>query len=125
MNETMKESEKVLESDLPFREKLGKLLFITDAAKRKSGMELFQDAMGFDPVIQKMLAEYYQTRTEPFILRLVELGKKEGCINRELSNEAIRLFIGALQNVLARLEISKDVKLDLDALFFYGLEGKP
>ncbi len=121
----MKESEVVLESAIPFQEKLKKLLFISDEATRQSAPKFFQSAINSDPLILNLLEEYYQSKTEPFIIRLVEQGKKEGCINRDLSNEAIHLYIRALQGVLAKSDLSKNVILDLDALFFYGLEGKP
>jgi AcrR family transcriptional regulator len=124
MNEKMKESERVLESELAFQEKLKKLLFISDEADRPSSPEFFRSAMGGDPLILNMIEEYYQSRTEPFIMRLVELGKKEGCIDPNLSDEAIRLYIGAIQNVLVQSNPPKRVRLDLDALFFYGLQGK-
>jgi AcrR family transcriptional regulator len=125
LDETMKASESVLESEIPFREKLEKLLFLTDEADNKSNLEFFQSAMGSDPVIQNFLVEYDQSRTEPFILRLVEQGQQEGFINPALSIEAIRLYISALRDVQARSSTSKDVRLDLNALFFYGLQGKP
>ncbi len=74
-------------------------------------MEFFQFAMEIDPVILKFLEEYYQTRTEPFIFRLVEQGKKEGRINRDLSNEAIRLYIQAIQSLIAQFNLSTNVIL--------------
>jgi AcrR family transcriptional regulator len=124
MNEKMKESEKVLESKLSFQEKLEKLLFISDEADRPSSPEFFRSVMACDPLIQSMIEEYYQSRTEPFLMRLVEQGKKEGCIHKDLSDEAIRLYIGAMRNVLVQSNPPKNVRLDLDALFFYGLQGK-
>jgi AcrR family transcriptional regulator len=124
MNEKMEESEKILESELAFQKKLEKLFFISDEADRPSSPEFFLSAMGSDPLIQNMIEEYYHSRTEPFIMRLVGQGKKEGCIDPDLSDEAIRLYIGAIQNVLVQSSPSKKVRLDLDALFFYGLQGK-
>jgi AcrR family transcriptional regulator len=125
LDETMKASESVLESEIPFREKLEKLLFLTAEADNKSSLEFFQSAIINDPVIQNLLVEYDRSRTEPFILRLVEQGQQEGFINPALSIEAIRLYIGALRDVQARSSTSKDVRFDLNALFFYGLQGKP
>ncbi len=125
MDEKMKESEMVLESEIHFQEKLEKLLFISDEADRQSSQNFFQFAMNNDRLILKFLEEYYQNKTEPFIFRLVEQGKKEGRINRDLSNEALHLYIRAIQAPLAQRSLSKNVILDLNALFFYGLLGKP
>ncbi|MDR3574345.1 MAG: TetR/AcrR family transcriptional regulator [Anaerolineaceae bacterium] len=125
MDDGLKKSERVLESDLPFPEKLEKLLFISDEADRQSGPEFFKSVIASDPSILGLLNEYYQSKTEPFILRLVEQGKQEGCINPDLSAEALRLYIRALQELLAQPNLSKEVILDINALFFYGLQGKP
>ena len=125
MNEKMKESERVLESEIPFREKLKKLLFISDEATLQSIPKFFLSAINSDPLIVNLLEEYYRSRTEPFIIRLIEQGKKAGCINQDLSGEAICLFIRALQSVLVQADLPKNVILDLDSLFFYGLQGTP
>ena len=124
MDEGLKKSEQVLESRLPFQQKLEKLLFISDEADRQSAPAFFKSIIASDPTVVGVLNEYYQTRTEPFILRLVEQGKQEGCINRELSTEALRLYIRAMQDVLASSNLSREVITDINALFFYGLQGK-
>jgi AcrR family transcriptional regulator len=125
MDQEMQKSESVLEGILPFHEKVAKLLFISDEADRKSGSEFFLAAIASDPKILNLLEEYYHSRTEPFIMLLVEQGKAEGYINRDLSAEAIRLYIRAIQNLLAQPGMSKQVMLDINAMFFYGLQGKP
>ncbi len=123
MDTGLEESERVLASEIPFREKMEKLLFITGEARRQSGSELFLSAVQNDPTIRKMMGEYYRSRTEPFIIRMVEQGKEAGAINRELSTEAVRLFINALQGMLAQSGLSPEVRHDLDTLFFYGIGG--
>jgi AcrR family transcriptional regulator len=125
MDEKMKESESVLESEIAFPEKLKKLLFISEEATRQSAPNFFQSAIKIDPLNVNLLKEYYQSKTEPFIVRLIEQGKMEGCINQDLSTEAIHLYIRALQGVLAQFDLPNHVILDLDFLFFYGLQGKP
>lgn len=125
LDDQMRESERVLESDLPFRQKMEKLLFQTDEATRQTSPEFFQSAIASDPLIQTLLEEYTKIKTPPFMMRLVEQGRAEGCINRDLSDEAILLYIRALQAVGMQSEVSKKARLDLNALFFYGLLGKP
>ena len=51
MDNEMRASEDVLDSELPFHEKVAKLLFITDEATRLSGSVFFQSAMSSDPMI--------------------------------------------------------------------------
>lgn len=125
MDEKMKESEKVLESAIPFRRKLEKLFFITGQARDQSNPEFLLSAIANDPLTRSLMEEYYHDRTEPFILRLVEKGKKQGAISQDLSSAAVRLYIQALQGVLAQPSLSRRARRDIDALFFYGLQGKP
>lgn len=125
MDEKMKESEQVLASEIPFREKLEKLLFVTEEARDQANPEFLLSAMASDPLTHRLMEEYYQDRTEPFIMRLVEQGKDQGVISRDLSGEAVRLYIQALQGMLAQPRLTRQARLDIDELFFYGLQGKP
>jgi len=125
MDEKMKESEKVLESEIPFRQKLERLLFITGEARDQSNPEFLLSAIANDPLTRSLMEEYYHDRTEPFILRLVKKGKHQGAISQDLSDEAVRLYIQALQGLLAQPSLSRRARRDIDALFFYGLQGKP
>ncbi len=125
LEEQRKESETILESEIPFREKVEKLLFLTDESTRQTSPELFESAIRIDPLILDLLIEYSKKISEPFILRLVEQGRKEGFINNHYSNEAILLYIGSLRALLTQPSITKEARIDLNALFFYGLTGNP
>lgn len=125
MDEQMQASEAVLNSHLSFREKVEKLLFITDEATRQSSPEFFHSLITSDPKLQKFMEDYSLRQTDPFIMRLVEQGRAEGAINPELSDEAVLVYIRALRHMLAQPSISKKARLDLDVLFFYGLTGQP
>ncbi len=61
--------------------------------------------------------------SEPFILRLVEQDRVEGGIASNYSNEAILLYIDSLRALLTQSNITKEVRIDLNSLFFYGLTG--
>lgn len=124
LDEQMRASEAVLNSNLPFQEKVEKLLFITDEATRQSSPEFFHSMITVDPMLQQFMEEYSLHQTDPFIMRLVEQGRAEGAINRELSNEAILVYIRALRETLAQPNISKKARMDLGVLFFYGLTGQ-
>ena len=124
LNEKMKRSEQVLESEIPFYEKLEKLFFLTEEARDQANPEFLLTAIGDDPLTRRLMAEYNRNRTEPFIMRLIKQGKDQGAISRDLSDEAIRLYIQALQGILAQPSLSRQARLDIDELFFYGLQGK-
>jgi len=125
MDEKMKESEQVLESEIPFFEKLERLFFITEEATDKSTPEFLLSAINSDPLMRRLMEEYYHDRTEPFIMCLIEQGKDQGAISRDLSSEAVHLYIQALQGLLIQSSLSRQARLDINALFFYGLQGKP
>ncbi len=124
MDETMKETEQVLESEIPFYEKLERLFFITEEATTQASPEFLLSAIGNDPLMRRLMEEYYHERTEPFIMRMIEQGKNQGAISRDLSSDSIRLYIQALQGLLAQPGLSHQARLDINALFFYGLQGK-
>ncbi len=124
MDEKMKESEQVLESEVPFREKLEKLFFLTEEARDQANPEFFLSAIGSDPLTRRLMAEYYHDHTEPFIMRLIEQGKDQGAISLDLSSDSVRLYIQALQGILAQPGLSRKARLDIDELFFYGLQGR-
>ncbi len=124
MDETMKESERVLESEIPFREKLERLFFVTEKARDQAAPEFLLSAIGSDPLTRRLMGEYYHDRTEPFIMRLIEQGKEQGAINPDLSSEALRLYIQALQGILAQPNLCRKLRSDIDELFFYGLQGR-
>jgi AcrR family transcriptional regulator len=124
MDEKMKESEQVLESGIPFYDKLERLFFISEEATTRSSPEFLLSAIGSDPLMQRLMEEYDHTRTQPFVMRLIEQGKEQSAISHDLSNEAVHLYIQALQRLLAQPGLSKKARLDVNALFFYGLRGK-
>ena len=125
MNEKMEDGEMLLDSQLSFREKLEKLLLSSDEDASNYSQEFFQSEIWKDPVIQNFLNEYYQNRTLPFIMSLIEQGKKEGSVNCDLLNESILLYIESFKNMLTQTDISKKARLQLGSLLFYGLQGKP
>lgn len=125
IEERRKESETILESEIPFREKVEKLLFLTDESTRQTSPELFQSAMSIDPLIRDLLIEYSKQTSEPFLLRLVEQGRQEGFINNNYSKEAILLYIDALRTLLTQVNVTKEARIDLNSMFFYGLTGNP
>jgi AcrR family transcriptional regulator len=125
IEEEAKKSETILESEIPFREKIEKLLFMVDEATRQTSPELIESAASMDPSIRDLLVEYATKISDPFILRLIEQGRAEGFINSHYSNEAILLFIGALRSVLMQPNVPKEARIGLNALFFYGVTGNP
>jgi AcrR family transcriptional regulator len=130
MDQRMSEAEEVLASGIPFREKLEKLIFEKLEALTDSNLELFQRVFPNDPDVRRFLEEYYQTRGIPFMVQLIEQGKREGCINPALSTEAVLLWTdvvwkAAVSRPDVYASLTKKMGRDLNELFYYGLLGQP
>ncbi|KUO51119.1 MAG: hypothetical protein APF76_16630 [Desulfitibacter sp. BRH_c19] len=128
-NNKWKDFEEIVESNLPFPEKIEKIVF----NKRELGKMLNQDFINAflskDPEIQGFIEEYYNNRTIPMMKKIIEQGKELGYINHDLSTDAIWFYIGLFKETLNRPEIyaklDKTALLDITNLFFYGLLEKP
>ncbi|HHW14751.1 MAG TPA: TetR/AcrR family transcriptional regulator [Firmicutes bacterium] len=129
MDQKMAEAERLFTSDLSFREKLESLFRFEIEAASEPTMDLVQHAYPADPDVQRLVEEYYRTKTIPLITNLIEQGKREGAVPSSLSTEAVLLYMEIFRRALARPDfystLSKKVSLDLIALFFYGLQGQP
>lgn len=123
MDEKMKDLEMLVGSTLPFPEKFEKMVFISLESAKDLNEDFYQSELISDPSIQKFLEEYSHNKTLPLLMDLIEQGKREGCIDNELSSESILIYINSLNAVL-QSNINKKVRMDLGKLFFYGLFGQ-
>lgn len=123
MDEKMKDLEMLVGSILPFPEKFEKMVFISLESAKDLNEDFYQSELISDPSIQKFLEEYSHNKTLPLLMDLIEQGKREGCIDNELSSESILIYINSLNAVL-QSNINKKVRMDLGKLFFYGLFGQ-
>ncbi len=126
MDKLINELEKLLDSDLSFSEKFERMYFIKAGSVNSENEEIFQSVMFRDSEVQAFAQDYYQTRTIPLLLELIEQGKKEGFVDSELSHEAILLYIGMFKDMASKhplLELNPKVRSDLGILFFHGFAG--
>lgn len=124
-NEQMKWFETLVTSDGSFREKFESLVSENTQITGKYSEEFRHSIPWDDCVVRDFMDEYYQNRTIPLLMQLIEQGKKEGGVDSGLSNEAILLYIDLFKPLMAKKTIPITVRRDLKALFFYGLFGKP
>lgn len=126
LNKTMSKYEELLQKAIPFQEKME--LFLRDRGEmaERMSMELVQASS--DPAIREHIEAFYKERTIPFFINLIEIGKQEGCIDSNLSMEAVLLYIQMFKEVLARpgfvAQSSPSMLQDIDRLFYHGLFGK-
>ncbi|MBD2864120.1 TetR/AcrR family transcriptional regulator [Paenibacillus oceani] len=127
MNKTMSKYEELLERMIPFQEKMEFFLRERGEMAECLSMDLVQ--VSSEPVVREQIEAFYKERTIPFFIKLIELGKQEGCIDPNLSMEAVLLYIQMFKEVLAgpgfMEQSSPTILQDIDRLFYYGLIGKP
>lgn len=125
MNENMAVFETLVNSDLSFQEKFGRMVWEKMQTRDQYGEEFIQSDIWMDPDIQAFLDEFIHTRVVPLMLELVEQGRREGCVNPEISDRAILVYIRMFYKLAARENFPVNIKYELAALFFYGLLGMP
>lgn len=124
MDEQMKDYEKLLESDLSFKEKFKKMVLMKLDAVEQFGPLIVQSPIWNEPFIRNIINHFYDTRTIPFMKKFIEQGKKEGIVNPDVSTESIILYVEMFKSLLDKPIISKQQAYDLIHLSFFGILGK-
>ncbi|MBD2863980.1 MULTISPECIES: TetR/AcrR family transcriptional regulator [Paenibacillus] len=128
MDKTLDKYEQLLEQPIPFQTKMEQILRDHDDIVDHMNVSSMVQANINDPVIREYMEDFYTTRTLPFFEKLIDLGKREGCIELSLSMEAILFYIQMYKEALARpaflAQASPSMLKDLDRLMYYGLMGK-
>lgn len=120
----------IIKGDKPFLEKLEIIVFNkTELAGQYQG-ELLQEALSRDPEIQQFTESIWQREVNQLMLALFDEGKKLGYIDRQLSREAIMLYLNIMRQGVFNSpglpdEIKRNPELagELTSLFIYGLNG--
>ncbi|MDF2890076.1 MAG: hypothetical protein K0R80_443 [Clostridia bacterium] len=128
-NKRLQEDTEVIESNLPFPEKIESFIAEKTGELASLNSEFLKSIMSEDPAIRQMAEDFTKNKFIPLMLRLVEKGRAEGYINHNISNEAILLYInmfreGKRSNAFLDLEQSKQLFKEVVTLFFYGIMGK-
>ena len=121
-------AESVLDLELPFKEKLARMFAVGAAEDEAVTDESLANFDWANPKIQAIYDAFLAERQVPFILRFVEMGKKEGAIKEDLSAEAVVAYMEAFRSISRDPELlqrGRDYLASLGHLFFYGLLGKP
>lgn len=127
MEKKIGEYEGILEEPLSFQDKIRKIVFDRGEIANLLEQDLVR-AMMDDAAIKDEIERFYETRTLPFFGKLVEAGKREGCIDPQLSPEAVLFYVHMFKEAMARPGFSAQANpamlQDLNRLLYYGLVGK-
>ncbi|MDQ2086653.1 TetR/AcrR family transcriptional regulator [Herbivorax sp. ANBcel31] len=123
VDKNLEKIKKLMESELNFKEKLERFYdFKMDIARNLSG-KFFNYIINSYSIMQEYTGDYYEKKLKPVFMSLVVQGKKEGDIDKNLSNEAILIYIEAFKGILSK-PMDTNLRVDLGKLFYYGFKGK-
>lgn len=118
--------EMMLCSDLPFIEKIKKVMFNKIDSANRVHPDTFTHFMkkyaAGVPYLEKMIQE----KIIPRLIDLIDEGKREGYIDPDLSNESVLMFVQMFKDYMQKEETYPHIQKltgDLTKLFFYGLVG--
>lgn len=130
MDKQLEQYEKILDSACSFPEKTKEILLL-ESKNLKVLSDNFQKSP-FSEVsgLTQMLESYNEQKIMPFFMRFVAIGKQEGFIRRDQTEEMIMLYFTMYKNELVRFwkasnqeQITRSMD-QLMELFFYGLVGE-
>ena len=129
MERKWREYKELLDGDLPFQQKIQAIIFDKRETARNLNQDFLKSIYLSYPEIQKYFEEFYEKKSIPMVLEIIEQGKRGGHINRDISMEAILFYMKIFKEAVSNSDFfsnhNKDIQLDINHLFFYGLVGKP
>ncbi|WP_243387595.1 TetR/AcrR family transcriptional regulator [Bacillus kexueae] len=129
LNEAIEERKKVLESDIPFRDKIQKLIFEKAAYIETVNPEFLQKMISNDPDIKEIVDELYK-KSLPLLVQLFEEGKRHGHIDESISTETLLMYINMFKYAMNQYQLfdsrekNAQTTKEFGQLFFYGLLKK-
>ncbi|WP_085523031.1 TetR/AcrR family transcriptional regulator [Tuberibacillus sp. Marseille-P3662] len=109
-----------------FMEKVRKIMFDKSQNYRFFNREMLEQVLVKDEALRVYIEDFYQKRSLPFMMDLIEEGKQEGKVRADLSVEAVQFYINMFQEHMERhsdllTEHNQTFADDLMHMFFYGL----
>ena len=122
----------IMEGDLPFMEKLEKILLNKSEMLGRYQGEIMQTLISEDPTIRQLVDSVYQVEFTPYVIEFYEEGKRQGYVNPELPTETIMHYSEIIRRGMAAEsslsedpEYNRKLMQELTPLFLYGILGKP
>ncbi|ETT32951.1 TetR family transcriptional regulator [Paenibacillus sp. FSL R7-269] len=128
MEEEGKDFIQMMNSDLPFEEKMNKMYEVSVNNQESITSEGMKNFIFTDPAFKAYVEQYANTVAIPEIMKLIEQGKGEGKVTGGVSAEAIMIFMNGIITMLGNPSIAEnltvDLRKELGNLFLYGVLGK-
>ncbi|MED1561963.1 TetR family transcriptional regulator [Alkalihalobacillus alcalophilus ATCC 27647 = CGMCC 1.3604] len=121
------EQKALFDLDLPFKEKIKRMMFEKSDLADEIGEKFFQDFMLDYSNGKSYVEELYIKEGLPRLIELFNVGKEQGHIDQSISNEAMLLYLQMFKEFMQRKDIAQTLlplTEDLTKLFFYGIVGE-
>ncbi|WP_067726652.1 TetR/AcrR family transcriptional regulator [Oceanobacillus damuensis] len=118
--------EALLNRDIAFPEKIKQIIFDKKEAANHINEEFYNHVMQDYSSGINYIEELYARDIFPKILELFNVGREQGYIRHDISNEAILFYIQMLKEAMQKKEIYQKVlpmTEDITKLIFYGIIG--
>ncbi|MDV2883633.1 TetR/AcrR family transcriptional regulator [Alkalihalophilus pseudofirmus] len=119
--------EQTVFSDIPFPEKIKKLIFNKKEVAKQINEEFYQYLMKEYTKEENYIEKIYTEKALPYFEHLFKEGKEQGYVDPNLSDQAIIFYIQMLKDYVQREDIYKNIlplTEDITNIFFYGILGK-
>ncbi|WP_284141684.1 MULTISPECIES: TetR/AcrR family transcriptional regulator [unclassified Virgibacillus] len=126
INNMWLEYDALFKSDLTFPEKVKQIIFEKKETANQMSARFFEDFMKHYAGNESYWEKLYKEKVLPQMMQLFDDGKAQGYVNRQISNEAILVYMQLFKEALQREELSASllpITEDLTTLFFYGISG--
>lgn len=120
------EYEEMFNSNLPFPEKIKQMIFNKKTDAKDISSNFYHDFMSEYPAGLAYIEQLYENQALPRFLELFDEGKKQGYVDKSISNEAIFMYIQMFREFLLKDGMYEQIlplTEDLTKLFFYGIVG--
>lgn len=128
LEEKYRQYELLLEEELTFLEIIEKIVFDKSESVRMMNYEFIQTILLEYQDMKLFIDDYYKNKAIPLMIRIIDKGRREGYINKDISNEAFLFYITIFKEAIKQHELisslSKSAMQEIASLFFYGLMGE-
>lgn len=128
MEEQYEYYELLLQKDIPFPEKIESIIFKKQETARSLHPEFLRSVMSKDSEIRAFIERFFQQKSIPMLMELIQEGLDQGYIEPGISTKTIMFYLNMFWETLNSSELlaeeNKCIQMELSSLFFYGLMGK-
>ncbi|SFM49135.1 transcriptional regulator, TetR family [Gracilibacillus orientalis] len=117
----------IIDSDVSFPEKIEQIIFNKKDDAAKISEELYHYLMNDFSNKGSYIDKVYQEKSVPLFEQLIAEGKSTGYIHRDISTEAMMIYIHMFKDYMKNEDVSDYIlplTEDIIKLFFYGMMGK-